>query len=246
MQKLAICYAWEPPFAFSTFMEHALNIRAPDGWEMQWFRGLAWCVSRSRSKAFQNALDWGADVICLVDTDHVYDPDVMERLIERYEEGYEIVAPRIPMRGYIKKLGMKPFQKIGWRFEDSVRNGEKDVLDSMLLPLDPKDGDIQWAELPNPGTLLFPAKFLRNMKQPWLYEFIDRKTFGLHGGGDTHFVRRLQVENNAKSWIDLTIEVKHLNIFAIDDTYSQRFADWGQQGVGDPRLCDFDIGKRIN
>jgi len=246
VRKLAICYAWEPPFAYAEFMEHALNIRCPKGWEMRWFRGMAWCVSRSRSKAFEDALSWGADAICLVDTDHVYEPDVMCRLIARFEDGYEIVAPRIPMRGYIRKLGFKPFQKLGWRFDDKARSGEISVVDSKLIPIDPKDGDIQWAELPNPGTLLFPAKFLRGMQRPWLYEFIDRETFGLKGGGDTYFVRRLQVENSAKAWIDTTIEVKHLNIFAIDETYSERFSDWSEPGVGDPRLCNFDdVGKRV-
>lgn len=247
MRKLAICYAWEPAFVFSSFAENALNTKAPAGWDMRWFRGQSWCVASSRRKAFENALAWGAEVICLTDTDHIYDPDIFERLIARYEEGCKIVAPRIPMRGYIEKLGMPPFQKLGWRFEDKARSGEIPIVDSKLYAIRPEDGDLQWAELPNPGCLMFDAELLKKLKKPWLYEFIDRETFGLKGGGDTHFIRRLQVEGGVKSWIDCTIEVKHVNIFEIDGTYSRRFADWAEPGVGDPRLCNFgDVGKRIN
>lgn len=248
MPKLGICYAWTPPFAYSDFLETALNLRHPESWEVRWFRGQSWCVARSRSKAMELALDWGADAILLTDVDHVYEEDLLERLVARYEAGCEIVAPRIPMRGYIGQLGFPPFQKIGWRLDERARAGEIPVRDSKLVPIDPKDGDLQAAEFPNPGCLLFPAEALRKLDpgKPWLYEYLDPQTFGLKGGGDTVFVRRLQVEGGCKAWIDCTVEVKHLQTFSIDGTYPERFSDWAEPGIGDPRICSFgENGKRI-
>ena len=241
-------YACESPFAYSGFMQSALNIQSPPGYEMQWFRGQGWCIARCRSRAMEQALEWDADLICIVDADHVYDPDVMVRLVERIDkDGCGMVAPMIPMRGYVAKLGFaKPFDKIGWRFDDDLRAGRVEMKDGKIIPIDPADGELQRAELPSPGTLLFPASALGKLRKPWLYEFVDRGNFSIKGGGDTTFVRRLQVEAGLESWVDTTIEVKHLNVFEIDGSYPERFADWAEPGVGDPRLCAVDRDKRLD
>ena len=39
--------------------------------------------------------------------------------------------------------------------------------------------------------------------------------------------------------MDTTIKVKHSHIFEIDDSFSDRFADWSKDGSGDPLVCNF-------
>ena len=57
---------------------------------------------------------------------------------------------------------------------------------------------------------------------------------------DTRFSWRLQWEAGATLWVDTSITVKHLHIFAIDDTFSERFADWAVPHPGvDLDICQY-------
>jgi hypothetical protein len=48
---------------------------------------------------------------------------------------------------------------------------------------------------------------------------------------------RLTRETGAKAWVDTTIRVKHCHVFGIDETFSERFADWSHPGVGEDAIC---------
>jgi hypothetical protein len=49
-------------------------------------------------------------------------------------------------------------------------------------------------------------------------------------------VWRLRSEAGAEVWVDTTIKVTHLHTFEIDDTFTDRFADWMEPGVGDDEI----------
>jgi len=44
--KLAVGYPWSSPFISTGFCERSLNMKAPDGCLMRWFRGTGWCPAR--------------------------------------------------------------------------------------------------------------------------------------------------------------------------------------------------------
>ena len=77
MRKLAVCWPWSPAFSFTAFTESALNIQAPLDCEIKWFRGVGWCHSRRRIDAAEKAIEWGAELICCLDADQIYDPDIL-------------------------------------------------------------------------------------------------------------------------------------------------------------------------
>jgi hypothetical protein len=52
------------------------------------------------------------------------------------------------------------------------------------------------------------------------------------------------MEAFASCWVDTTIQVKHLHIFSIDESFPARFADWATPGQGDTTICRYDAGAQ--
>jgi hypothetical protein len=203
-----------------------VNIESPEDCEVRWFRGAGWCQARRRTHACEQALEWGADLIAQFDIDQVYEPDVLKRLLARIDEGCEVVAAMVPCRGYIKVSKIRPFQRLGWK-----------IVDGTFEPIDPSDGDLQEAEFPTSACAMFSAGLLEKLGQPWYFVKHDPKTYALSRAEDGMFFYRLK-KLGVKSWVDTTIRVEHLYTFRIDETFSERFADWAESG-GDPEICNY-------
>ncbi len=214
--KLAIAYPWQSPFLYTGFVESALNLRQPEGWDVRWFRGTGWCVARMHNHGVEQALKWGADAICLLDPDQVYEDDALERLMVRLDEGCEVVGALVPLRSFIPENGMKPFQSMAW-----IKKGDKQIL----ARIDESDGDLQEVHTVGTGVLMLQSSLFSKLGKPWFFERIDQPSFNRNGGHDTRFVGRLRKELGAKIWVDTTIKVKHLEIFEIDETFTDRFPD---------------------
>jgi len=246
--KLAVGYPWSSPFMFTQFVDSTLNMRHPEGYEVKYFRGTGWCPARRHIDLCEKAIEWGADLICIIGTDQVHPPDMLERLIQRWDEGCEVTAALVPVRGYVAWQEMRPFQPMAWRFKTNTEMGTNDYrqyrnmdLDSdMIHVIKREDGDLVKAHFIGSGVLMFHADHLLSLKRPWFYE-----TIGNHedqtriANMDCTFAWRLQNEAFATLWVDTTIEVKHLHTFEIDDTYSDRFSDWDMPGVGDREVVNF-------
>lgn len=239
--KLGVFYPWSSPFTFTGFTENALNLQRPPGVEVRFFRGEGWCPARRHNDGCEKCLDWGADLILCLGTDQVYPEDLLPRLLARYHETGGVITALVPFRGHIDWQQMKPFQKLAWKVETKATIGDDgqitfdDKNTSTLV--DPADGDLQRVNLIGSGVLLFHRDYLLALKQPWFYERVDQRTMHRVADMDSHFVWRLQTEAGATVWADMTIDVKHLHVFAIDDTFSDRFADWAEAGKGDPAIC---------
>lgn len=214
--KLAIAYPWQSPFLYTGFVESALNLRHPEGWDVRWFRGTGWCVARMHNHGVEQALKWGADAICFLDPDQVYEDDILERLMVRLDEGCEVVGALVPLRSFIPENGMKPFQSMAW-----IKKGDKQIL----ARIDEADGDLQEVYTIGTGVLMLQSSLFSKLGKPWFFERIDQPSFNRNGGHDTRFVGLLRKELGAKIWVDTKIKVKHLEIFEIDETFTDRFPD---------------------
>ena len=245
MPKLAVGTPWHSPFMYTDWVDRALQMQAPTGWDMQWFRGKGWCPARRHIDVCEQALDWGADLICIIGADQLHPVDMFPRLIARYQQGYEVVSALVPCRGYVSWQPMKPFQPMAWRFKASTNGDSRpreyrgmELDGDMIEVIDPKAGDMQLVHFIGSGVILFHRDHLLALKKPWFRETIRAEDYQRLANQDCVFVWRLQQEAHAQVWVDTTIKVKHLHIFPIDDTYSERFADWAQ-GDGDPSICRY-------
>lgn len=231
-EKLAVCYPGDTAMVFMAFAESALNIVRPPGYEVHWFRGVGWCQARRRIHAAEQAVEWGADLIACLDVDQVYEPDILCRLVDRHREGYDVVAAMVPGRGYVSGTGMKPFQRLAWKLEDQ-----------QFVPVDPDDGEMQPCEFPTSAAMIFRTSDLLKLRKPWYFFTYKPEDWKQVQGEDGTFILRMLRDAGVKAWVDTTIRVKHAHVFHIDETFSSRFADWSQPGVGDPSVCNYEANR---
>ena len=64
-------------------------------------------------------------------------------------------------------------------------------------------------------------------------------TWEIVHGEDATFALRMQQALGIEGWVDTTIRVRHAHVFAIDETFSERFADWATPGVGEAAICRY-------
>lgn len=238
MPKLAVCWIWTSPFVWSQSVASMLKLRHPVGYDVDFFQGRGWSPACRHNHACEQALSWGADHILILGADQVYEPDLLQRLIARREAGHEVVAALVPTRGYIEDMAMRPFQPMAWRIKGDGLNPVKWDRQALQI-IDPADGDMQRIDFIGSGVLMFDAEHLRAMSRPWFFEKIDQRTQQRTACMDSTFVYRLRSEAYAQVWCDTTIKVRHLHAFQIDESFSERFADYATPGVGDPTLCNY-------
>jgi hypothetical protein len=254
--KLAVGWPWSSAFSLTAWADAMLDLQRPSEArdslgrmqpvETRFFRGRGWCPARRHAHICEQALDWGADLILVVGADQVHPPDMLQRLIARWNQGFEVVTALVPARGYVGWQEMKPFQPMAWRIKPgaSLDMGSLNALGAVpneVEVIDPAAGEMQRVDFIGSGVLMFHRDHLLALKQPWFTETFDEE-FRRTACMDTKFVWRLQAEAGAEVWVDTTIKVKHLHVFEIDETYSGRFADWAEPGTGDPAICNFAAG----
>lgn len=239
--KLAVGYSWSSDFIFTDFLETALNMTHPSGYEVRYFRGSGQRMARRHLEICERALEWGADLICFIDADQIHPQDMLVKLTKRIEEGCNVISAQVPFRGYVDWQKMKPFQPTGWRLEcDGVQEFKSLAATShMAKAIDPADGDLQRVHIIGTGVLMFPADCLFSLEQPWLFDVPDPKTQQRISDTDAWFVWRLQTELGLQVWVDTTIKVQHCLVFKVDDTFSERFADWTDPERADTSICKF-------
>jgi hypothetical protein len=84
---------------------------------------------------------------------------------------------------------------------------------------------------------MFSVKLLDNLKKPWFREAEPDENGFRSAKMDTTFVWRLCTEAGGRVLADLTIDVKHLDVFPIDETYGERFSDWTKEEREKSALC---------
>lgn len=259
--KLVVGTPWSSPFMYTRYVDAMLDLQRPgmarkpgairvyaDGacseakerLTVEFVRGEGWCPARRHIHICEQALQRGADLICIVGADQVHPHDMLVRLIDRWNEGYEIVSALVPARGYIEHMNMKPFQPMAWRIppnEDGDLRIRRKSAEELVRVIDVADGEMQRVNFIGSGVLMFHRDHLKALKPPWFFETVDNDTCQRLACMDTKFVWRLQMEAGAKVWVDTSIKVKHIHPFEIDDTFQHRFDDWMENGRGAPDIC---------
>jgi hypothetical protein len=253
--RLAVGTPWASPFVWTRWADAMLNLERPgairnalgqlEPSEVRFFRGVGWCPARRHASICEKALEWGADLICIVGADQIHPEDMLPRLVARWNEGYEVIAALVPARGFVGWQEMLPFQRMAWRLKTAgaapsvsletlnAANGVPAAVDVV----DPAAGDVQPINFIGSGVLMFHRDHLLALPKPWFSETFNPETMERLASMDTTFVWRLQTEAGAQVWVDTTIKVRHLHAFEIDETYPERFKDWTQPGAGDPTIC---------
>ena len=229
MAKMALGWPWSPPFVYTAFLDSILQLEHPC--ETKWIRGGGWCNARRRISICEQAIEWGADYITMLDADQTYPPDILRKFLKHMEEGKDMVAAMVPQRGYTAGTGTKPFQRLAWKTEDNLT----------LIPVRVEDGELQQIVLPTCAAICFHTRDLRRLAKPWFVDNYDPLTLKRKFAEDLNFVLNM-AKVGVEGWVDTTIEVKHLHLFQIDETFSERFADWEQSG-GDPAICRYEVIK---
>lgn len=231
--KMAVCYPWESPFMYSAFAQSMMNLQHPC--ETRFFRGMGWSSACRHLDMCQQAVDWGADLICMLGADQVFPSDLLLRLYARFNEGYETVSALVPCRGRVPWQDMKPYEPMAWRFKKNadvnladtkIRQFRGMVKDPDMIEMVKADQGMQRVNFIGSGVLMFHRDHLLSMNRPWFFERIRHIDQSRLPVMDTTFSWRLQSEGLAKLWCDTDIKVKHLHIFEIDETFQDRFDDW--------------------
>jgi len=243
--KIAVGYPWSSPFVFTNFVDSILNLKAPEGCEVRYFRGSGWSPSRRHVHVCEQAIKWGADYICILGTDQVYENDMLCRLYDHVKSGRaEVISALVPVRGYVAWQPMKPFQPMAWRFKankpEEYRSYRCMDLDGDMLEVVSPGQGLQRINFIGSGVLMFHVDHLLALKKPWFYETVTVEDQTRTANMDCTFVWRLQHEAYAFVTCDTDIKVKHSHIFDIDETYSERFADWTEPGNGNAEVCEFE------
>lgn len=244
MQRIALVTPWSSPFIWSKFSTNLAKMiarfRRP-GWEIDFFAGNGIDPAARHVDMCLQALDWGADLICIIGADQVHPLDMIDRLIDRWVEYDGVWSALVPFRGYVSWQDMKPFQPMGWQIKT---NGTKEFrgysqTPEMFVPIDPANGDVQRVDIIGSGVLMFHRDHLLSLKKPWWYYRVDPETMQRVADMDTKMVWRLREEVGAKVWVDTTIKVKHLHTFEIDETFQDRFDDWMKPDNGNDETFKF-------
>lgn len=237
--KIAVCYPWSMEEVKTRFADTALNLERPAGHAVRFFRGSGWSSARRHNHCLEQAVAWGAELIIFIGADQAYrSEDMLVRLVKRYEEGHSFVTALVPIRGHIQGQGTKPFQPIVWRHH-------RDASGNSVPPAHPYDahiitreeGELVAANGSGTGVLMFPVTALMKLSPPWFTEHGAGPAFERVSCTDWPFVNRLICEAGLPLMCDTTIMVTHLQVMEIDDSFTDRFADWDQPGKGDPSLC---------
>jgi hypothetical protein len=213
---------------FTDTVDSLLNLKRLSDVDVRFFRGSGWCSARHHQHLCEQALEWEADYILILGPDQVYEEDLILRLWARVQQGCDVVTAMIPARTMVPGQEMQPFQPMAWRINEAsdrkYRDPKRDA--DMIEVVTPAGGELQEIDVIGSGVLLFRADALKKMKRPWFHEQIRAHDYQRAPGMDSVFVWRLKKEAGQKVWLDTTIKVNHLHVFQIDETFSERFADW--------------------
>lgn len=206
------------------------NLLRPEGVEVLYLPGFGWCPARRHMDGVERAMEWGATHICFLGQDHMNPNDILLKFTKHIEDGWPAVAARVPARGWIKDGGFeKPFTKIAYKWKRDENGNVKHLkFDLKCLELvKEEDGPLQEIVVIGTGALMFDINLLHALKKPWFYEHLR------HDGSydripkmDTVFSWRLVNEAGGRMLCDLTIDIVHLDVFPIDESFGDRFLDW--------------------
>lgn len=236
-KKLGVCTAWGSPFTWTHAAYNMMNLKRPEGVDCLFLPGFGRDPARRHIWGIEQSLAWGATHICFLGADQMHDQDILIKFCKHIEGGWPMVTALVPIRGWIKASGaMKPFQRVAWRIKKELQENIVNIsFDPNLLEMiDPGEAKLQEVHVVGSGAIVFDVALLNNLKKPWLRES-EADDMGCRPCTmDTTFAWRLITEAGGRLLCDCSIKVLHLDAFAIDESYGDRFADWPYEKANEP------------
>ena len=227
--KIVVGIPWASPFIFTKVLDSMLELKTPKGYEMEFVRGKGWCSARRHNHLLEQAIQKKADLICILGADQRHPADTIERLVKHIEDGKDVVTAMVPSRNMVPRQTMKPYQPLAWRFKKKEPGriySQPPKRDDHFEVVTREQGDLQEIDIIGTGVMMFKREHLEKLKKPWLQETIEnRERFTCSNSTDSAFILRFRRELKLKVWLDTTIMIIHLDIFEIDDTFSERFSN---------------------
>ncbi len=227
-KKIAVCVPWGSPFMWMHTAFNLMNLNRPNRVEVKFINGMGRDPAERHMWGIKKGIKWGATHICFLGADQLHPVDIFEKFCSHIEQGWSVATAMVPIRGRVVVKGIeKPFQKVAWKWKDpdKPKTGELPDIDD-VEQIDPTDGPYQEIVILGSGAMLFDINLLYAMKKPWFKEAEADEDCHREAKMDTTFVWRLVAEAGARILCDLTVDIKHLDIFPIDESYGDRFGDW--------------------
>lgn len=229
-KKIAVCIPWGSPFIWMHTAFNLMNIKRPEGVEVKFINGMGRDPAARHMWGVRHGLKWGATHICFMGADQLHDLDILEKFCAHIENGWPACTALVPIRGRVNIDGIeRPFQKAAWKWKDEHKPkiGALDVADCELIRS--TDGPYQEVVCLGSGALMFDVNLLYKLEKPWFREAEADEDGFRPAKMDTLFVWRLVSQAGARILADLTVDIKHLDVFPIDESYGDRFSDWTKE-----------------
>ena len=227
-KKIGVCTSWGSPFVWMHGAYNMMNLEHPKGVGVRFFPGHGRDPARRHMWGVEKALEWGATHICFLGADQVHDEDILVKFAKHCEDGWAATAGMVPVRGWVPSLE-KAFGKVAWKWKDDVnRSGAKLNMD-FFEPVFSTGPEYEEIAITGSGALMFDVNCLHLLKKPWFIEAPPNDDASRMFIMDTMFVFRLVTQGHARILLDKTIFITHLEIFAIDETYGDRFYDYPKE-----------------
>jgi len=207
-----------------------MNLQVPEGYEVRFIAGEGWCPAMRHNFAVGMAMTWGADRLCFMGADHFVDEDCLVKLIHHIDErGYGMACGWVPSRG-VCGPNKEAYPYLAFKIIDHSKIDP--AIPAVLQYTEDNwivlghGAESQEIDIIGTGIMMFKADIVIAMKNPLFYEFIERSPlFNRLPVQDSQFCYRAVVEQGNKCWLDTTIQALHLDVFAIDESFRDRFTD---------------------
>jgi len=225
--KIGVCVPWDTPFMWSAPAFNMMNWERPEGYDVRFFNGAGWCPAARHNQAVDKALTWGADLVMFNGPDHLCPFDILPKMLARINEGWDIVHVMPPSRGVVGVDGT-PFKALSYKVvgpipkDGAVLGG---TPPSSIKVLSYND-EPQESHICGTGDIMMKAAIFEGLQKPYFEEAIKKDgKYSRYPVMDSTFVHRCTIESGARMFCDTTIKLIHLDVFAIDETYTERFKD---------------------
>jgi len=237
-KNIAVCVPWNIPFVWMHPAFNLMNLNRPDGVGVKFIHGEGRDPAARHMWSVWKGIEWGATHVCILDADQLYPLDILEKFCSHMENEWTVATTAVPIRGKVPGIE-KPFQKIAWKWKDPLKPKPRRLppIDNFEV-IDPADGPHQEVCMVGTAALMVDVDLLYAMRKPWFIEMPADVNGRRQAAMDTTFVWRLITEAKGRMVCDLTIDVQHLDVFPIDETYSDRFSDW-EEGERKNVLCRY-------
>ena len=224
--KIAVCIPWDSPFIWTAPAFNMMNWERPTDADLRFIMGVGWCPAARHNDAVAKAQEWDADLIMFNGGDHLCPKDILPRMLNRINEGWDIVQAMVPSRGVCghnaKPFGASSYKVVGPMPQiNPILNAPRDSVKIIT-----GDDEPQETHISGTGNIMMKAEIFDGLQKPYFEEFIKKDgRYSRYCTQDSDFVYRCTVMSGAKMFCDTSIKLVHLDVFGIDESFAERFKD---------------------